>query len=181
PGNENRTVHTAGKSAWRHHPERDGLAPDARRLVVLALFFFPRGGSAQVTRALARALPAAGWQLRLAAGSLGQPGEPTHAASFFAGIDVHALDYSPALELAEPLSAPVPFPPSYEDRPGAPDRVFAAVDDAAFERLVGAWIEVLGRAGAGEADLLHLHHLTPANEAAVRGFPALPVLGQLHG
>ncbi len=37
------------------------------------------------------------------------------------------------------------------------------------------------RAGAGAADLLHLHHLTPANEAAVRGFPALPVLGQLHG
>jgi hypothetical protein len=26
--------------------------------------------------------------VRLASGSLGQPGEPTHAASFFAGIDV---------------------------------------------------------------------------------------------
>src|SRR5205823_8713669 len=109
------------------------------------------------------------------------PAEPTHAANFFAGIDVHALDYSPALELAEPLAAPVPFQPSYEDRPAAPDRIFAAVDDAAYERLVAAWIELLARAGAGAADLLHLHHLTPANEAAVRGFPALPVLGQLHG
>ena len=86
-----------------------------------------------------------GWQLTLAAGSLGQPGEPTHAASFFAGIDVHPLDYSPALGFAEPLAAPVPFPPSYEDRPDAPDRVFAAVDDGAYERLVGAWI---GRARA---------------------------------
>jgi hypothetical protein len=90
---------------------RGGRAPDAGGLVVSALFFFPRGGSAQVARSLARALPAAGWQSTLAAGSLGRPGEPTHAASFFAGIDVHALDYSPALELAEPLAAPVPFQP----------------------------------------------------------------------
>ncbi len=37
------------------------------------------------------------------------------------------------------------------------------------------------RAAAGEADLLHLHHLTPANEAAIRCFPSLPIIGQLHG
>src|SRR6266542_1981253 len=178
---ENRTVDVAGDSGWKHHPARGGRGADARGLVVSALFFFPRGGSAQVTRSLARALPAAGWQPTLAAGSLGQPGEPTDAASFFAGIDVQALDYSPALELAEPLAAPVPFQPSYEDRPDAPDRIFAAVDDAAYERLVTAWIELLAGAAAGAADLLHLHHLTPANEAAARGFPALPVLGQLHG
>jgi hypothetical protein len=81
------------------------------------------------------------------------------------------LDYSPALELAVPLAAPVPFPPSFEDRPDAPDRVFAAVDAAAHERLVAAWIDLLARAGADAADLLHLHHLTPANEAAARRFP----------
>jgi hypothetical protein len=121
--------------------------------VCSALFFFPRGGSAQVARSLARALPAAGWRLTLAAGSLGGWGEPTHAASFFAGVEVEPLDYSPALERAEPLVAPVPFPPSYEDRPGAPDRVFAAVGDARYERLVAAWIELLARAGAGSADL----------------------------
>src|SRR6266566_1265403 len=158
----------AGDSGRNHHPEPDGRAPDALGLVVSALFFFPRGGSAQVTRSLVRALPAAGWQ-------------PTLAASFFAGIDLHGLDYSPAPELAEPVAASVPFQPSYEDRPDAPDRIFAAVDDAAYERLVAAWIELLARAGAGASDLLHLHHLTPANEAAARGFPALPVLGQLHG
>jgi glycosyltransferase involved in cell wall biosynthesis len=166
--------------ASRQHRERGGLAP-ARGLVVSALFFFPRGGSAQVARALARALPATGWRLALAAGSLGRAGEPTDAASFFAGVDVHPLDYSPAFERADPQGAAVPFPPSYEDRPGAPDRVFTAVEDAAYERLVAAWIEVLARAGAGVADLLHLHHLTPANEAAARGFPSVPVLGQLHG
>ncbi len=164
--------------------ERRRRRPAVRRSggrVVSALFFFPRGGSAQVARSLARALPAVGWELTLAAGSLGPPGEPTHAGSFFAGIDVHALDYSPALERAEPLAAPVPFQPSYEDRPDAPDRIFAAVDDPAYERLVAAWIDLLGRAGASAADLLHLHHLTPANEAAARGFPTVPVLGQLHG
>jgi glycosyltransferase involved in cell wall biosynthesis len=155
--------------------------PLAAGRVVSGLFFFPRGGSAQVARELARALPGAGWETTLAAGSLGSPVELTNAGSFFAGIEVEPLDYSPALGLADPLAAPVPFPPSYEDRPGAPDRVFAAVDDAAFERLVGAWIGVLGRAGAAEADLLHLHHLTPANEAAARAFGAVPVLGQLHG
>ncbi len=172
-------VWEADKRRWRG----DGVSgrPPAAGRVVSGLFFFPRGGSAQVARELARALPAAGWQAGLAAGSLGRPGELTNARSFFTGIDVEPLDYSPAPELADPLTAPVPFPPSYEDRPGAPDRVFAAVDDAAFERLVAAWIEVLGRAGAGEADLLHLHHLTPANEAAARAFGAMPVLGQLHG
>src|SRR3954453_47497 len=156
-------------------------APDALKLVVSALFFFPRGGSAQVVRSLARALPAAGCQPTLAAGSLGQRGEPTNAESFFAGMEVHALDYSPALECADPLVAPVPFQPSYEDRPDAPDRVFAAVDDATYERLVAAWIDLFARSGAGAADVLHLHHLTPANEAVARAFPSLPVLGQLHG
>ena len=173
-------MQVSGDSRWKHHLARGGRVP-VRGLVVSALFFFPRGGSAQVARSLARALPAAGWQLALAAGSLGRAGEPTHAASFFAGVDVHPLDYSPALEHADPLAAPVPFPPSYEDRQDGPDRVFAAVDDAAYERLVAAWSEVLTRAGAEAADLLHLHHLTPANEAAARAFPSVPVLGHLHG
>jgi glycosyltransferase involved in cell wall biosynthesis len=179
PKAENRAVRVAGDLAWGQHRARGGRAPAARGLVVSALFFFPRGGSAQVARSLPRALPAAGWRLTLAAGSLGRWGEPTYAASFFAGVDVQPLDYSPALARAE--GARVPFPPSYEDRPGAPDRVFAAVGDARYERLVAAWIDLLARAGAGSADLLHLHHLTPANEAAARAFPSVPVLGQLHG
>jgi glycosyltransferase involved in cell wall biosynthesis len=149
--------------------------------VCSALFFFPRGGSAQVARALSRALAGTGWQASLAAGSLGRPGAPTNARSFYSGIDVSAVDYSPALRFADPLAAPVPFQPSYEDRPASPDRVFAAVDDAAYERLVAAWAEALARAGAAGADLLHLHHLTPAHEAALRAFPSLPIVGQLHG
>ncbi len=174
-----RIVRTAPRKRESGFP-RPTRARAARGLVISGLFFFPRGGAAQVAGALARALAAEGWRLRLAAGSLGGWGEPTHAASFFAGIEVHPLDYSPSLGRAEPLAAPVPFPPSYEDRPEARDRVFAAVDDAAYGRLVAAWIDVLARAGAGRADLLHLHHLTPANEAAAQGLPSVPVLGQLH-
>ena len=149
--------------------------------VVSALFFFPRGGSAQVARVLCRVLPTIGWEVSLAAGSLGSVGEQGHAPTFFSGVDVVSVDYSPARRLADPLAAIVPFQPSYEDRPGAPDRVFAAVGDEAYERLVAAWSEALARAGAASADVLHLHHLTPANEAALQAFPAVPVVGQLHG
>jgi glycosyltransferase involved in cell wall biosynthesis len=149
--------------------------------VVSVLFFFPRGGSAQVARALCRALPGAGWDVTLAAGSLGGGGDPRNALGFFSGIDVVPVDYLPAVQVNDPTAAGVPLQPSYEDRPGAPDRVFAAVDDEDYERLVSAWAEALDRAGAAEADLLHLHHLTPANEAALRAHPGVPVVGQLHG
>ena len=111
----------------------------------------------------------------MAAGSLGRPGEQTHAPTFFAGLDLVSVDYSPGREGGPP------FQPSYEDRPGAPDRVFASVGDEEYERLVEVWVDALDRAGAARAELLHLHHLTPANEAARRAFPALPVVGQLHG
>jgi len=61
------------------------------------------------------------------------------------------------------------------------DQVFAALDDLAYERLVDAWAAALAEAGAAEADLLHLHHLTPANAAAARVCPQVPVVGHLHG
>jgi glycosyltransferase involved in cell wall biosynthesis len=147
----------------------------------MALLFFPRGGSAQVARYMARALPPAGWDVTLLSGSLGAAGEATHAETFFSGIDVHAVDYTEARNAPDPLAADPPFHPSYEDRPGAPDRVFARVDDATYEHQVAFWERSLREAGAGECDLLHLHHLTPINEGAARAFPELPVVGHLHG
>src|SRR5947207_15381522 len=105
----------AGRLLPGGRAEQDGLG--GRRRVCSALFFFPRGGSAQVARALAGVLPVSGWQVALASGSLGEPGEPTHAASFYEGVEVAAVDYSPALRLAHPLAAAVPFQPSFGDRP----------------------------------------------------------------
>ena len=154
---------------------------DGSRRVCSALFFFPRGGSAHVARALCHRLPSVGWQTTLVAGSLGVSGQPTSVATFFSGIDVRPVEYAPAAARSDPLVASVPFPPSYEDRPGAPDRVFAAVSNDAYEHLVAAWSEALADAGAASADVFHLHHLTPANEAALRSFPNIPIVGQLHG
>jgi glycosyltransferase involved in cell wall biosynthesis len=152
-----------------------------RGRVVMGLMFFPRGGSAQVTRYLGRALGDLGWDLTLVAGSLGNRAMDTNAERFFAGMDVRPVDYTAAQRAPEPLRADPPFHPSYEDRPGAPDRVFASVDDATFEHLVEAWTRFLADAGAGSADLLHLHHLTPMHEAAARAFPDVPVVGHIHG
>jgi glycosyltransferase involved in cell wall biosynthesis len=147
----------------------------------MALMFFPRGGSSQVVRYLARSLPDFGWRATLACGSLGAPGEPSHAETFFAGLDVRALPYDDALGARDPMAADPPFHPSFEDREGAPDPVFARLDDRDFERQVAAWRRHLAAAGAAEADLLHLHHLTPINEAVERDFPGIPRIGHLHG
>jgi glycosyltransferase involved in cell wall biosynthesis len=59
--------------------------------------------------------------------------------------------------------------------------VFARVDDETYEHQVAAWSDALARAGAREAALLYLHHLTPLHEAAARIAPDVPVVGHLHG
>lgn len=153
----------------------------ARPRVVMALMFFPRGGSSHVVRNLARFLPDVGWDVTLVTGSLGAPGKESNAATFFHGFDVHSLDYTAALEAPDPLRADPPMHPSFEDRPDAPDRVFGKVDDETFEHLVAAWQDALAEAGAADADLLHLNHLTPMHEAALRSFPDVPRVGHLHG
>jgi glycosyltransferase involved in cell wall biosynthesis len=147
----------------------------------MGLAFFPRGGSAQVARYVARSLPEAGWDATIACGSLGEPGDESHAASFYAGLDVRPLDYTPSAAAPDPLAADPPFQPSYEDRPDAPDVVYARVDDEAYERLVSVWERQLAAAGAADADVLHLHHLTPIHEAAERAFRGVPRIGHLHG
>jgi glycosyltransferase involved in cell wall biosynthesis len=133
--------------------------------------FFPRGGSAHVARALARELPVHGCEVTVVSGSR-SGGSVGDAARFYEGLDVHPVDFT---------RGDAPMHPSYEDRPDAPDRVFAALDDAAYETHVAAWARALEEAGAAEADVLHLHHLTPIHEAAARVAPAVPVVGHLHG
>ena len=130
--------------------------------------FFPRGGSAHVARALARQLPAAGWDVTIVSGSR----RGADAMKFYAGLDTVAVDFD---------AGDAPMQPSYEDRPDAPDKVFAKVDDTEYERHVEAWAHALERARARDADVLHLHHLTPTHEAAARVAPDVPVVGHLHG
>jgi glycosyltransferase involved in cell wall biosynthesis len=149
--------------------------------VLSALIFFPRGGSAHVARALATNLPRHGWDVTLVSGSRSDLGGRGDARRFYAGLQPHVVDYTPALQSRDPLAAAVPMHPSFEDRAGAPDAVMARLDDAAFERQVGAWSLALRDAAAESADVLHLHHLTPINEAAARVAPDVPVVGHLHG
>jgi glycosyltransferase involved in cell wall biosynthesis len=147
--------------------------------------FAPRGGSAHAARTLARHLPAHGWAPTVVSGSRSDHGADGDARSFYAELDVHAVDFTAALRDPDPLHPAdrgvVPMHPSFEDRPGAPDRVFAALDDLDLERQVRAWGHALREAGAAEADVLHLHHLTPINEAAQRLLPWTPIVGHLHG
>jgi glycosyltransferase involved in cell wall biosynthesis len=152
--------------------------------VLSAIMFSPRGGSAHAARALTRGLRDQGWAVTLVAGSRGDQGGHGEARGFY--DDARAVEFDAALASGTPqrFDAPpgsAPMHPSFEDRPGAPDRVFAALDDAEFELQVAAWSRELERAGAREADVLHLHHLTPLNEAAARVAPRVPVVGQLHG
>ena len=154
--------------------------------MVSGTLFFPRGGSAFVTRALARGLAETGCDITVLAGSRHDLGGLSDARNFYTGIDVHEVDFTAALAAPDPTAfdAPpgsAPLHPSFEDRPGALDRVFASLDDAAFEAQVTAWARELDAAGAERADVLHLHHLTPLNAAAAIAAPAVPVVGHLHG
>src|SRR4051794_38493635 len=142
--------------------------------VLMGLQFFPRGGSAQVAANLARNLP--GFEVTIVSGSVPGHGD---ARTFSRGLDVRPVDMRAALGAPDPLLADPPLHGSFEDRPGAPDRIFFAIDDATYEHHVAAW----GRAftAAGPADLYHLHHLTPLNAAVERMAPDVPVVGHLHG
>ncbi len=154
------------------------LSSISRRHALMGIMFSPRGGSAQVVRGLAAALPDHGWDVTVVSSSLAGDSDATR---FYSGLDLRALDATAALGAPDPLLADPPLHPSYEDRPGAPDRVFAAVDDAVYEHQVRAWSTALADAGAAHADVLHLHHLTPLHEAAARVAPHVPVVGHLHG
>ena len=157
----------------------------ADQRVVSGILFSPRGGSAHAARALNARLPSEGWAASLVAGSRRDAGPAQDAHAFYgevAGLSV--VDFTAALRAPDPMSpgpGVAPMHPSFEDRPGAPDRVFAALGDAAFERQVAAWSGALRAVAAAEADVLHLHHLTPIDAAAARIAPGVPVVTHLHG
>src|SRR5437588_8135078 len=124
--------------------------------VLSAILFYPRGGSSHAARAMARGLDEHGCSVALVSGSRSDIGPDGDARAFYG--DVHVVDFSPALATEEPLrfegpSGTAPLHPSFEDRPGAADEVFAALDDLDYERQVQAWCRELERAGAPKADV----------------------------
>jgi glycosyltransferase involved in cell wall biosynthesis len=160
--------------------------PSTPNKLLMGIYFYPRGGSAHVCRAIAAEFERNDFEVAVLTGSRSDLDEHTDAASFYAGLDLHAVDFAPSLRSVEPLhfegpDGTAPIQGSYEDRRGAEDPVLAAIGDEAFEIQVEAWARELDLAGAAAADLLYLHHLTPLNEAAARAFPEVPVLGHVHG
>ncbi len=147
----------------------------------MGLLFYPRGGSAHVARNLATTLPRTGWDVTVLSGSVTMPGHPGDASTFYKGLDVRPVDMTRALSAPDPMAAHPPMHPSYEDRPAAPDRIFARLDDEDAEHQVAAWARALQSVDAANADVLHLHHLTPIYEAAARVAPQVPIVGHLHG
>ena len=151
--------------------------------VVMGLFFFPRGGSAYVARYLSHALTEAGRDVSLVSGSLADAGPTARAETFFAGIDVHPLDFTSATRVpageAGPLAAHLPI--SFEDRDDASEVWLAAVDPQLADSLAEAWEPPFAAAGADRADVFHLHHLTPQHDTVARWWPEVPVVAHLHG
>lgn len=156
-----------------------------QRRSIMGLLFYPRGGSAYVVRYLSPALARTGRRVSIVAGSLGAPGDETHATTFFEGLDTYPVDYSSSADAfdagADPMAADPPMQPSYEDRAGVPDVVLASVDPALADHLADAWTAPLGRAGADDTDVFHLHHLTPQLDSAHAHWPRVPIVVHLHG
>jgi hypothetical protein len=90
--------------------------------------FSPRGGSAPAARALARGLRDRGCAVTLVAGSRSDLGPHGEADAFYGAV--HAVRFDAALASPAPVrfegpAGSAPLHPSFEDRPGAPDLVFA--------------------------------------------------------
>jgi glycosyltransferase involved in cell wall biosynthesis len=158
--------------------------------ILMAIAFYPRGGSAQVARYLTRALRDQGHAVQLVSGSLKHSGAGFDAKVFFEGLPVVEVDYTEAALGFEagldPMSEhfAVPFQPSYEDKPAVPDRVFYRVSGSQLSRLVASWRSVLSKvADEFRPDLAHLHHLNHLHLAAMgpRSMERLPKIGHLHG
>jgi glycosyltransferase involved in cell wall biosynthesis len=154
--------------------------------MLMGVYFYPRGGSAHATRALARELGKNAVEVTLVAGSRSDLGEAALASCFYEGLDLRAVDFTPAIRSADPLHyeggpGAAPIHGSYEDRPDALDPVLAKLGEEEYELQVQAWSDAFERAAEDGIDVLYLHHLTPLNEAAARVLPQVPLIGHIHG
>ena len=138
--------------------------------VLSALMFFPRGGSAHVARALARELPAHGWDVTWSRDRAPASATPRTSTQ---GSTSTRCDF----DRRRRADAPVLRGPRRRARPGL---------RRARRRRLRAPTSPPGRArwrtpAPRTRDVLHLHHLTPLHEAAARVAPDVPVVGHLHG
>lgn len=156
--------------------------------ILMSIIFYPRGGSAHVSRYLSRALIALGHQVHLVAGSL-RDGDPQHDAGvFYDDLPLTTVDYTEAWrgfnQGRDPISAEweAPFHPSYEDKLEVPDRVFYKVGRDGYAALLRCWQNVFHDLSQRfRPDVIHLHHANHMHLAAAQVFPSVPKATQFHG
>ena len=156
----------------------------------MGIVFYPRGGAAQVVRYLTRALRERGHDVTVVSGSLKGAAAGADARSFYSGVPLLEVDYTEAVKAFDAGRDPmlselaVPMPPSYEDKPGVPDRVYHKVGPQQLRALVTSWRRVLSHASERSSfQVLHLHHLNHLHSAAL-GQPSLREavkIAHLHG
>ena len=154
--------------------------------IVMGLLFFPRGGSAYVVRYLSPALARAGWSVSLAVGSLGVPGEETHAPTFFDGLDVHVLDSTDAVRAFEAGGDAIAAPSADAPVVRGPRRCRRTWCSPRCRPSSPSICPRCGKLRCAprvpiDADVFHLHHLTPQFDAAHRFWPHVPLVAHLHG
>ncbi len=158
--------------------------------ILQAIAFYPRGGSAQVVRYLARALIDRGHTVQVISGSLKESGRESDAEVFYEGIPLVEMDYAEAIRGfgagLDPMSDQfaAPLAPSYEDKPGVPDRVFYKVGRREMRHLVESWRSVLAKVTDDfRPHVAHLHHLNHLHLAAasLATMTRTPKLAHLHG
>lgn len=146
--------------------------------------FFPRGGSAQVIRYLGAQVRREGHDFDVFAGSLPAT-ERSDARRFYGELCAGVVDYSDAAAAhsagRDPILHPVPFHPSFEDKPGVPDRSFARVGPEGVQNLVEFWVGFFEKQSLADVDMVHLNHLSPLQAAARRAAPDVPIVSTLHG
>ncbi len=148
--------------------------------VVMGLLFYPRGGSAYVVRYLSPALARAGWSVvargRVARGRRAR--RPTPRRSSTAST---CTSSTPPTRCARSRRAATrsPRPDRCTRRtrtaPASPTSCSPSVPPELADHLADVWEGPLRAAGADDADVFHLHHLTPqldAAHAALAGRPA---------
>jgi D-inositol-3-phosphate glycosyltransferase len=151
--------------------------------LLMAIYFYPRGGSSQVVRYLYPRLTQ-GWGSSLYSGSLGNKGTITNAETFYSSTNVRSLDYTEshlAWEQGEnPFDLESPMQASLEDRLNVPDAFMAKLSPEQASRQVISWRQIISKEPI-EPAIAHLHHLTPIHNAVSQLWERTKIITHLHG
>ncbi|MQF64986.1 glycosyltransferase family 4 protein [SAR202 cluster bacterium AC-409-J13_OGT_754m] len=151
--------------------------------LLMAIYFYPRGGSSQVVRYLYQRLEKK-WSSALYSGSLGNKGLLTNAETFYRPLNVKSLDYTTAHTAwqkgTNPFDTENPMQASLEDRINVPDTLMARLSPEQLAKQIQSWRHLFSKELL-EPALAHLHHLTPMHNAVYELWKKTKIITHLHG